>query len=225
MNLSPEFTAEFKKHPFKGTYIVIEGIDGSGKSTQLEALQRHFTELGRDVVLTSEPNRELIIGQLVRDILQTKVTVPSKAYQYIYTADRVINHHQIVIPALQEGKIVLSHRSFWSAVAHGVLDLGEKDFLKQTTDQIIVSQGILSQYHQFYVADYTFYLEIKADTAMARIERMHKEKELYENKAKLTRILCGYDWLLQTFPAMITAVDGEQPVDKITEEIINNITQ
>jgi dTMP kinase len=117
-----EFDLDFKRNTYGGLYIVLEGINASGKSTQLELLKSHFENQGKTVVVTTEPNEHLAIGKMIREIITRTRDVPAAALQYLYTADRIVNHETIVIPALKKGHIVLSSRSFWSAIVYGTLD-------------------------------------------------------------------------------------------------------
>lgn len=224
MNIS--FSLDFKRNPYPGTYIAIEGIDGSGKSTQVQAVKEYFQGKGRTVVITGEPNDSLVIGKFIREqILDGKVTLPSKAFQAIYSADRVVNHETIVIPALQRGDVVISHRTFWSVIPYGVKDIGHDTYDKKTAEILMVSQGILSQYYQFIVSDIAFYLDIPVDIALARLSEMDKKKDIYENREKLATIAQGYRWLAQQFPKEITQINGEQPVGKVSEEIIKHVSR
>lgn len=112
-----EFDIELRENPYKGAYIAFEGVDGSGKTTQLEILKDYLLKKGKSVVVTSEPRKEgSLVGRLIHQILQSKIRVPSQSLQYLYTAERIINHKNVVEPSLRDGKIVLSHRSLWSNV-------------------------------------------------------------------------------------------------------------
>lgn len=218
------FDLEFRKNPYTGLYIAIEGIDASGKSTQIEKLGEYLAEKKKEYVLTSEPRDDGLVGDVIRKVLSGGVQVPSTALQYLYTANRVINHETIVEPSLQQGKVVLSSRCFWSAVAYGIMDRSEAG--KYDTDnatQILVAQGILSMYHQFIVPDITFYLRTSASTALRRLSAMHKEKDIYEKKEKLVKITQGYDWLLQQFPEQFVTINGEQDEEAITKEMVKRI--
>lgn len=223
MNNHVSFTMPFKKSLYPGTYIVIEGIDGSGKTTQRDRLQAYFTKQGKEMVVTGEPHDTLPVGKFIRQILINKIRVHPNALQYLYSADRVVNHETIVLPALQAGKIVLSHRSFWSIIPYGVLDRKRVSYDHDSVDPLFVSQGIFSYYYQFTKADYTFYLDVSLQTAMDRLTKMGKAKDIYEKKEKLARVLEGYQWLTKTFPQDIIAIDGEKSIESITEAIIRNI--
>jgi dTMP kinase len=213
---------DLRRHSFPGKYVVVEGIDGSGKSTQLQLLKSHFEKLGHEVVIATEPQQDSTIAHLIRDILKAKIKVPSKAYQNLYSADRMLNHTQHVIPALQAGKLVISHRCFWSAVAYGIMDMSGDKYDYAMAYQIIVSQGILSSYYQFIAPDKTFYLQLTVEEAVRRLSQMDKQKEVYERKEKLQKIVKGYDWLLQNFPNEFVIIDGGLPVESVTEQIISH---
>lgn len=221
MRFPVKFDLDLKRNPYKGLYIAIEGIDGCGKSTQVENLAKWFRKRGRDVMITSEPRKEeSIVGKIIRDALKSKVKLTPLCFQDLYSAERVINHELVIIPALKRGNIVLSHRCFWSAVAYGVFDKGEIKYTKENSDIIMVANGILSKYYQFIAPDFTFYLDVSASTAMERIIKMDKILELYEDKEKLSRIIAGYRWLLKKFPKEIIMVSGEQQEASITREIL-----
>ena len=224
MRYSLQLTKELKRNPYSGLYIAIEGIDGSGKSTQLEAVQTSLEKLGREVVTTSEPQATGAVQKLIRDALFSKVKIPSRGYQNLYSADRAINHEEIIIPALKSGKTVLSHRSLWSNEPYGILDLGE-EYNFTMTGPLLVSQGTISEYHQFMVPDLTFYLRISAKNAAERLSAMSKTKDIYEKEEKLAKIVKGYDMLVDNFPEEIIVLNGEEDESAITQEILRKIQE
>jgi len=220
-----EFDIELRKNPYKGLYFAFEGIDGCGKTTQVKRLARYLEEKGKSVVVTSEPRKEgSAVGKLIREILQSRIKVPPASLQYLYTAERIINHKEIVEPSLKMGKIVLSHRSLWSNMPYGLLDRGITNYDSPDTKLINVTQGLMSLYHQFIVPDLTFYLSVSAETAMKRLTAMDKVKEvMYEKKEKLERIAKGYEWQVKQFPKEFVVIDGEKSEKQITDEIIRKI--
>ncbi len=219
-----DFDIEFKRNPYPGRYIVLEGIDGSGKTTQIEKLYEHFTSQGKEVLRTREPRKdEGLIGELIQKILNGKTKVPAVAIQYLFSADRGMHHAELIEPALKMGKIVISDRCFWSAVPYGVLDL-EEDFNDNTAKYILVSQSILSMYHQFIAPDVTFYLDIPVKRAMDRLSQKPHDKEIYEEEKKILKAKEGYDWLLKEFPEEFKIINGARPVEEVTKEIISLIS-
>jgi dTMP kinase len=218
-----EFDIDFRRNPYKGKYVVIEGIDGSGKTTQAKLVSEALRVKGLTVLEISEPNTHDAIGKLVREVLSSKIKVSSVAIQYLFSANRATTHEEIIIPALERGETVLSHRCFWSAVAYGIVDRHAEGDVEQAGNQLLIAQSILSMYHQFIIPDYTFYLDISIDTAMSRLSGMDKPKEIYEKRETLENIKKGYEWLLEKFPSEFTVINGEQAVEKITERIVSGI--
>lgn len=220
MKYALHFKKQLLKHTYPGKYIAIEGIDGSGKSTQIDKLKKILNSEGHDVVVTSEPMAEGSVQEIIRGALFSRIKLPSRAYQFLYSADRTINHETIVIPALKSGKIVLSHRSNWSTIPHGIIDKGGEYSFKQKAWQIAVANGLLSEYHEFLTPDITFYLKVSARRAVERLRDMSKAKDAYEKGEKLAKIVYGYDTEVAKFPDEFVVIDGEQDEDQVTKEIL-----
>lgn len=223
MKINVQFEIEFRKNPYKGKYFAIEGIDGSGKSTQIEDVRKKLSAKGLNVVTTTEPRVDSPIGTLIHSILQGKVKVDYEAIQYLMSAERVTNHQELVEPSLKSGKIVLSHRCLWSNVPYGMLDRGVTNYDSSDPTFIDIAHGLMSRYHQFIVPDMTFYLRVSIDTAVQRLSKMNKIKESYEKSEKLEKIAKGYEWQIKKYPEMFTVIDGEQDEEKITEQIVSEI--
>lgn len=224
MNYHVEFDISFKRNSYKGLYIALEGVDASGKTTQAEELTKYFEVLGRKVVCTREPRKKGIIGDIVHKVLLGKIKMPSKALQYLFSTERVIHHEELIIPSLKEGKVVITDRCFWSAIVYGILDrMEEEKYSFKDSDLLLISQSILSMYHQFIIPDYTFYLKTSLQTALSRLKLLDKEKEIYEGKEKLEKIIKGYDWLVKQFTKEIMTIDGEKTVEEVTKEIVKRI--
>ena len=223
MKYHVELDIDLKRNLYKGTYIALEGIDGSGKTTQASSLAGYFKSKGKSVVLTREPRKEGLIGDIVQKVLTGKVKMPSAGLQYLFCIDRVLHHEEVIIPALKAGKVVISDRCFWSAVVYGILDrVGRYD--SEIPNFLYISQSILSMYHQFIVPDFTFSLKVKLETALTRISKKNDKIEIYEDREKLKKVIEGYDWLARQFPKEITVVDGEGNVEEVTKEIIGKIS-
>lgn len=220
MKYKVNYEIELKKNPYTGFYIAFEGIDGAGKTVQVQKLENYLISERRSITVTSEPRREGPVGDLIHQILRGKVKIPSTALQYLYTADRIINHKTVIDPALENGQIVISHRSLWSNLPYGMLDKKMTDFESNEGRIIDVAHGLMSLYHQFIIPDVTFYLRVTAETAMKRLGHMHKEHELYEKKDKLERIAKGYEWQVKKFASEFVVVDGEENVDEVFGEVL-----
>lgn len=218
-----DFDLELRRNPYKGLYIAVEGIDGSGKTTQVEKLAEYFRSQGKAVVQTREPRKEGIIGDIVQKVLTGQQKIPSIALQYLFSTDRVLHHEDVILPALKAGKVVVSDRCFWSAIVYGILDRTGGNYDYKDANLLLIAHSILSMYHQFIVPDYTFYLKISLETALLRIAQKSDVKEIYEDKEKLRKVIEGYEWLARKFKNAITVIDGERAIEEVTESIIQNL--
>lgn len=105
------------KHNLPGRLIVFEGIDGIGKSTQLTLLGDCLRQRGYDVVLTREPTSGPF-GQQIRDLYRNRRQVSHREELELFLADRREHVHNLLLPALAEGRIILCDRYFLSTVAY-----------------------------------------------------------------------------------------------------------
>ncbi|NJE26016.1 dTMP kinase [Thermococcus sp. MV5] len=108
-----------------GIFIVLEGIDGAGKSTQAKMLAKWFEERGYEVVLTKEPT-DTAFGKLIRRLVLTGgkegiidgARVSKEAEALLFAADRAEHVKKLIEPALNAGKVVISDRYFYSSLAY-----------------------------------------------------------------------------------------------------------
>ena len=224
MKYNINLDVEFRKNEYKGRYIVLEGIDGSGKTTQVKRLADYLRSRGKSVIEVREPRKEGLIGDIVQKVLTGEQKMSSVALQYLFSTDRVLNQEDVILPALKAGKVVISDRCFWSAIVYGILDrTGGKYEYEKTGDFMLIAQSILSMYHQFTVPDYTFYLKISLETAIKRISKKSDIKSIYEDRKKLEKVIDGYNWLAKKFASEITVIDGEKSEEEVTEEMISKL--
>ena len=103
----------------KGLFITFEGIDGCGKTTQLNLLHDYLSDKGFDVIITREPGGNHQLGKDIRNLLlHTKCEVDSKAEMFLFLADRAQHISKFILPNLKEGKIVLCDRHTDSTLAY-----------------------------------------------------------------------------------------------------------
>lgn len=97
-------------------FIVIEGIDGSGKGTQAKLLKERLTDLGKDVFLTSEPTKGPT-GKLIREHLRDPF-LDDEALALLFASDRIEHLEKEIRPNLESGKFVISDRYVYSSIAY-----------------------------------------------------------------------------------------------------------
>lgn len=221
MKYTVKFDLEFKRHELPGKLIAIEGIDGSGKTTQAHELVRGLGEEGKDAIYTKEPT-DGEIGKFIREILVGKKKFEPFAFQYLFAADRV-GHQTEVIELLKRGKTVVSDRWFWSSVPYGLLDRGINIQKNNEQEVLLVALSILSMYHRFIAPDITFYLDIPVKLALERLSDSRHIADIYDKSEKLEKVREGYRWLIEKFPGNFVIIDAAKSVEEVTEKILSNL--
>ncbi len=187
----------------KPLFIVFEGLDGSGSTTQAKILREKLTKENFPVIHTSEPT-ENRIGKVVREILQKKWKTSPETLQLLFCADRGEHLYSEIEPALQEGKFVISDRYYLSTLAFGKVDL-KLDWLK-----------VLNQ--KFRKPDLTFLLNVGVGECLRRIEERGAEKELFEKKSYLEKVWENYLEIAKEEENTFI-INGEKSKEKIASEI------
>jgi dTMP kinase len=224
MEYRVEIKADLKRNSYKGIFVAMEGIDGSGKTTQTEALKKYFTNLGHKVVLAKSPRRDKgIIAEVNKKILEGQLNMPKPAFQYLFSADYIVQTEEIIIPALKKGQVVITDRFHpWSSVAYGIWENSRKKSYDVGLAQfILVAHGLFSKTYQLVVPDITFYFDISSKTALKRMSK--KAKEMYEKKDVLEKVMKGYNWLIREFPEEFNVINGDTDIKKITKEVIDTV--
>ena len=103
---------------YKGKFIVFEGPDRCGKSTQANMLNKYLTSLGFDVVITREPGGDSVAEEIRRILLDPTNTVSPMAELLLHEASRAQHTEQKIIPALEAGQIVICERYTMSSCAY-----------------------------------------------------------------------------------------------------------
>jgi len=192
-----------KKNIYPGKFIVFEGLDGAGSSTQIDRLAMSLKKAGKNPIVTKEPTNN-IIGGLIRGQLTKDWNSSMECLQLLFAADRAHHLDRLIIPALKTGKIVLCDRYFFSTVAFGSLDL-DRNWLLEINDQ-------------FILPDLIILLKVSPRECLKRIHENRFQLELFEEEKKLQKVWKTYLWLAKKFPN-VKIVDGERDVDVIADEI------
>lgn len=193
------------KNTNKGKFIVFEGLDGSGQSTQAGLLKDFLLEKGNEVVLTKEPTLDSESGRKIRKVLDKELDISSKELQELFAQDRKEHLENTIIPALKQGKIVISDRYFFSSFAYGAANGLDLEWLIQINNL-------------FLLPNITFLLEVKPETCIERIEGRGLEKTLFEKKEKLEKTWETYKILPGRFEN-VYLINGERSIDEVFKEI------
>ena len=189
-------------------FVTFEGLDGSGKSTQVELLRQHLAERGRDVVATREPGGT-DLGERVRELLLQGGEVSPWAEAALFAAARAELVAQVIAPALERGADVICDRYLDSSLAYqGIArGLGVDQVLALNVNAI---RGILP--------DRTFLLMLDADEAGRRQgeepDRIEREGDAFQNAVR-----SAYAELAAIFPGRVVALDASLPPDELAKEV------
>jgi len=193
------------KNFYPGKFIVLEGLDGSGQSTQVSLLGDFFIKNGKDVVLTKEPTQNSEAGKKIKKILEEKIEIDPLEFQKLYAQDREEHLKKVIIPALKRGKTVISDRYFFSTFAFGSAHGADLEELIKMNDN-------------FLYPDLIFLLKVNSKICIERIERRADPKTLFEKQERLAKVWEAYEKLASRFEN-IKIIDGEKPIEQVFEEV------
>lgn len=194
-----------KKNIYRGKFIVIEGLDGSGQSTQAELLRDFLIKEGYEVILTKEPTRDSEAGKKIKEILDGKIKIEPQKLQELFVQDRNEHLEKLVIPALKEEKMVISDRYFFSTFAYGVADGLDLDWLIKINND-------------FLLPDLIFILKVSPEVCIQRIEKRGEGIKLFEKKEKLEKVWKTYEILPSRFKN-VYMINGEKTVKEVFSQI------
>jgi len=196
-----------QKNINQGKFIVFEGLDGSGQSTQAKLLTEFLLQQGYSILLTKEPTLNSESGRKIKEVLDKKIKIKPDELQKLFTQDRKEHLENLIIPALKQRKIVISDRYFFSAFAYGVADDLDLEWLIKINNE-------------FLLPDLTFFLKVSSEICIQRIEKRGLLKTLFEKKEKLEKVWQVYEILPNRFEN-IYLIDGEKSIEDVFSQIKN----
>jgi dTMP kinase len=200
----------------KGIFITFEGIDGSGKTTQIELLNRFLRQSGFAVVLTREPGGT-DIGDKIREILldSKNISMTHRAETLLFLASRAELVSKIIQPSLNQGKIVICDRFFDSTIAY-------QGMARQLGADKILDMSLWAT--ENIIPDLTFLLSIDVLECEKRLKSEKKKKDRIEKEeiAFKSKIQEGYMQLAVKNRERFVIIDGCQGIESVFEEVKNN---
>lgn len=210
-----------RKHDYEGLLVVIEGTDGSGKSTQLELLKRYMQDMSYGVMV-SEWKTSRLIAKVI-DEAKERNLLNASTYSLLYAADFADRLENQIIPALKAGFIVLLDRYYYTALARDVVRGQDIEWVKNL-------------YEFAPEPDLVFYLDMPVDVLLKRIigttgldfyesgrdvgfsTDFYKSFEIYQNRCleEYNRMKSEYGFI---------SIDGTKTVEEIHDEMKKHVQE
>jgi dTMP kinase len=199
-------------------FISFEGIDGSGKSTQIRFLESYLCKQGVPVVVAREPGGTEV-GNTIRQILLHSKNTRLKPVSelLLYYASRYQNLHENILPALTAGKWVLCDRFADASMAYQGYGRGiSQDFIRLLDQEVIRER----------VPDLTLYIDIEPLVGLSRARERNQcsrhDEGRFENESEefFTKVREGYLRLAKENPLRIKTIDGNQSIEDVHRDII-----
>ena len=189
-------------------YVVIEGVDTSGKSTQVELLKERF----QDAVFTKEPGGTKL-GRQLREMLLGGLTQSYVAEFFLFLADRAEHFEEVIKPNLE--KLVISDRGFVSGIAYAMSNHISIDF----EEMIKLNKIALSS----HFPDIVFLLKVNKDTIVKRLGKKSKDTIEKRGIEYLLDVQKNMQNVLKELDIKFVEIDASKDIEEIHEILVENI--
>lgn len=200
----------------KGLFITLEGPEGAGKSTQIELLNKYFSEQGYEVVQTREPGGTEI-GSRIRNILldSNLDNLEPKTELLLYAASRAQHVNEVIKPALKEGKVIICDRFSDATLAYqGYGRRLDKDLILKLNQ---MATGGLEP-------DLTFLLDIEPEEGLLRTKNEVRDRIEREDLSFHQQVRDGYLKLAEK-KSRFEVIDGSQSIENIFDNLIETLEE
>lgn len=196
----------------RGKFIVFEGIDGAGKSTQIGLLAAHLRAKGRTVFTTAEPT-DNDTGRMLRAALSGDPPRTPAQMAALFVLDRV-GHSCEIEAMLAGGADVICDRYYYSSLAYqgSVCDYEWVRHMNCDCPDII---------HP----DLCVFLDLSPTAALARIQKRGEAAEIYEKEDTLTRVRETFLRVFDTLPDRVAVIDASGSADEVNAAVVTAVTQ
>lgn len=194
----------------KAGFITLEGLDGSGTTTQANLLVDALNNAGQTAEFTGEPT-DGPIGKLVRQVLQGMLPgFDHKALALLFAADRLDHCKSMILPLVNSGGFVISDRYVHSSLAYQVED---------------APLEWVQRINRFAAQpDLVIFLNVTPDTAMKRIEKRGLEREIFEKIEFQQRVMKNYLSAIKDLPQENKLMlNGENTKEEVHQAIIQRV--
>lgn len=196
----------------RGKFIAVEGIDGSGKSTQVAALCSRLKAEGHQVYPTFEPTNGPI-GSLIRQMFSTRITADDKTIAALFVADR-LDHLQNpvngILKKLEEGITVITDRYYFSSYAyHGA---------HMPLEWVIQSNALSAELLR---PDLNIFIDIPPEVGFERVHANRADVEIYETLENIKKVYATYQEAFELLKGeeKIASIDGNRSKEEVANDL------
>ncbi len=198
-------------------FIALEGIDGSGKSTQIKLLEQKLTNAGHKVYATFEPT-DGMIGSVLRNILRGYIKADHRTIAGLFLADRLdhlLNEETGLVKKLQDGYTVITDRYYFSSYAYHATHMD--------MDWVIAANKLCADILKPTI---TLFIDVSPETSMQRINANRAGTELFENIESLRAVREKY---FEAFTKLKTEerifiANGDRTIEAIANELWEKVS-
>jgi dTMP kinase len=194
-------------------FIVLEGIDGAGTTTQAGQIAAALNHLGESTLVTAEPNDTAPIGDFLRKILQHKITAPYGTHSYapssatlalLFAAARVDHYNEVIRPALNEGKWIICDRYKGSSLVYQGFDTERVEWIRDLNKTVPDP-------------DMTLLLDIDPNEAAARRKARNSLPEMFETTEFQREAAARYPVVLPRYYQNVSVINVTAlPIEAVT---------
>lgn len=194
-------------------FVVIEGLDGSGTTTQLNNISTYLEKKNIPFVRTFEPS-DLPTGKFIRQILSGKIPMEQETIAYLFAADRNehINGRQGIINLLKSNRYVISDRYHFSSIAYQSIG-SDPQLVKDLNSR-------------FPLPEFLVFVDVPVEICQERMSKRNSGKEIYDDIEFQRRVLENYNEAIELFSGSemkIIRLDGTGDPGALTERIIQKV--
>ena len=208
---------EILKEKLKGKAIVLEGGEGSGKSSLIKTLSDFFKEIGIDFINTREPGGTLVSEKLRDIIVNEKLDPISEAYLFaVARREHLINK---IIPAIKENKTVICDRYIFSSLVYQGITKGVGfNYVKSLNEEVLVGLGGI-------YPDIVIWLDIEPEIGLKRIEKNNRDVNKFDKESLSfhNKIRDGYLLCSNIFKDIFIKIDASKSQAEVFREVLNKL--
>lgn len=200
---------ELTPNTYKGKLIVFEGTDGAGKTTLINLTYKYLKDKypNKEVILLKQPTDEARNSRLFQKMMfdENHENINYRAVQLLTLSDRVQHNHEVIVPALKEGKIIICDRYIYTSIANMKARNYKNEYWFYEASKEIIKPDI------------SFLAFVEPEIAISRIKAREEEKDRYLDESLLHRVT--NEFLLLALQEDLKVIDSSTSSDITFEQI------